>query len=117
SVSPVPLLTKFKEEPQTVPCFSGLEDSNPPMSPIDMESQERIKVDRKRARNRVAARKCRTRKLERINRLEDRVSCLKDQNDELSQTASSLRDQVCKLKRQIIDHVNGGCQIMMAQNI
>ncbi|XP_050400547.1 transcription factor Jun [Patella vulgata] len=115
SSSPL-LLTKFKEEPQTVPCFSGI-SSNPPMSPIDMENQERIKIDRKRARNRVAARKCRTRKLERINRLEDRVTCLKDQNDELSKTANTLRDQVCKLKRQIIDHVNGGCQIMMTQNI
>lgn len=102
---------RLKEEPQTVPCLSV---SPPPVSPIDMESQERIKLERKRARNRVAARKCRTRKLERIARLEDKVDALKGQNSELNKTASALRDQVCKLKKQIIEHVNSGCQIMLS---
>ncbi|XP_064605749.1 transcription factor Jun-like [Liolophura sinensis] len=106
-------LPRLKEEPQTVPCLG----STPPLSPIDMESQERIKLERKRARNRVAARKCRTRKLERISRLEDKVKDLKDQNSDLAQTASTLREQVCKLKQQIMDHVNSGCQVMMANNI
>ncbi|XP_033738438.1 transcription factor AP-1-like [Pecten maximus] len=104
---------RTKEEPQTVPSFG----SSPPLSPINMESQERIKLERKRARNRVAARKCRTRKLERISRLEDRVSDLKGQNSNLATTASSLRDQVCKLKQQIIEHVSSGCQIMMTNSL
>ncbi|XP_060085648.1 transcription factor Jun-like [Ylistrum balloti] len=104
---------RTKEEPQTVPSFG----SSPPLSPINMESQERIKLERKRARNRVAARKCRTRKLERISRLEDRVSDLKGQNSNLASTASSLRDQVCKLKQQIIEHVSSGCQIMMTNSL
>ncbi|CAG5127961.1 unnamed protein product [Candidula unifasciata] len=99
----------IKDEPQTVPCLS----SSPPLSPINMESQEKIKLERKRARNRVAARKCRTRKLERISRLEDRVNELKGQNSDLVTTASSLRDQVMKLKQRIVEHVNSGCQIMM----
>ncbi|XP_067679148.1 transcription factor Jun-like [Haliotis asinina] len=107
------LLPRLKEEPQTVPCI----ENTPPLSPINMENQEVIKLERKRARNRVAARKCRTRKLERISRLEDRVKDLKGQNADLVTTATTLRDQVCKLKRQIIDHVNSGCQIMMTQNI
>lgn len=51
------LLMQIKEEPQT------LQPSSPQMSPIDMESQERIKLERKRQRNRVAASKCRKRKL------------------------------------------------------
>jgi transcription factor AP-1 len=106
-------LPYIKEEPQTVPCLS----SSPPLSPINMESQEKIKLERKRARNRVAARKCRTRKLERISRLEDRVKELKGQNSDLATTAVNLRDQVMKLKQQIVEHVNSGCQIMMAQNI
>ncbi|KAH9515438.1 hypothetical protein Btru_014453 [Bulinus truncatus] len=106
-------LPQIKDEPQTVPCLS----SSPPLSPINMESQEKIKLERKRARNRVAARKCRTRKLERISRLEDRVKELKGQNSDLVNTATSLRDQVMKLKQQIVEHVNNGCQIMMAQNI
>merc|ERR1719369_1461682 len=52
----------IKEEPQTVPSMAG----SPPMSPIDMDDQERIKLERKRLRNRIAASKCRRRKLERI---------------------------------------------------
>ncbi|KAL4235526.1 hypothetical protein ACF0H5_003923 [Mactra antiquata] len=101
-------MVTVKEEPQTVPC--GL--NSPPISPIDMGSQEVIKLERKRARNRIAARKCRTRKLERIARLEDKVADLKGQNTDLSTQASKLRDEVCKLKKTIIEHVNSGCQIM-----
>lgn len=101
------------EEEQTVPCLS----SSPPLSPINMESQERIKLERKRARNRVAARKCRTRKLERIARLEDRVKDLKGQNNDLLTTATNLREQVMKLKQQIVEHVNSGCQIMVTSNL
>jgi len=103
----------IKEEPQTVPCLS----SSPPLSPINMESQEKIKLERKRARNRVAARKCRTRKLERISRLEDRVADLKGQNNDLASTALGLREQVNKLKQTIVEHVSSGCHIMMTQNI
>lgn len=51
------LLMQIKEEPQI------LQPSSPQMSPIDMESQEKIKLERKRQRNRVAASKCRKRKL------------------------------------------------------
>lgn len=54
------LLMQIKEEPQP------LQPSSPQMSPIDMESQERIKLERKRQRNRVAASKCRKRKLGKI---------------------------------------------------
>jgi len=110
-ISPIPntRVTTIKEEPQTVPCIGG----TPPLSPINMETQEVIKLERKRARNRVAARKCRTRKLEKISHLEDRVNDLKEHNNDLSQTASSLRDQVMRLKKQIMDHVNSGCQVIL----
>merc|ERR1712037_310642 len=37
------------------------------ITPINMESQEKIKLERKRLRNRLAASKCRKRKLERIS--------------------------------------------------
>lgn len=56
------LLMQIKEEPQP----QTLLPSSPQMSPIDMESQERIKLERKRQRNRVAASKCRKRKLGKI---------------------------------------------------
>ncbi|XP_048415705.1 transcription factor JunD-like isoform X3 [Stegostoma tigrinum] len=91
-----------KDEPQTVPDVSGLGDS-PPLSPIDMDTQERIKAERKRLRNRIAASKCRKRKLERISRLEDKVKSLKCQNSELASTASLLREQVAQLKQKVRD--------------
>merc|ERR1719242_2562668 len=110
---------QLKEEPQTVPCLSTspAPAMSPALQPINMETQEVIKVERKRARNRVTARKCRTRKLERISRLEDRVEELKGQNSDLCQTATQLREQVCALKKQIMTHVNSGCHVMLSPNL
>lgn len=107
-------LHSLKEEPQTVPEMSG---DTPPLSPIDMESQERIKAERKRMRNRVAASKCRKRKLERISRLEDRVKNLKSQNTELVSSANVLRDELALLKQKVMDHVNSGCQLILTQQL
>lgn len=101
----------LKEEPQTVPDVQSFGES-PPLSPIDMDSQERIKAERKRLRNRIAASKCRRRKLERISRLEDKVKTLKNQNTDLASTASVLREQVAQLKQKVLTHVNSGCQLL-----
>lgn len=101
----------LKEEPQTVPDVQSFGES-PPLSPIDMDSQERIKAERKRLRNRIAATKCRRRKLERISRLEDKVKTLKNQNTDLASTASLLREQVAQLKQKVLTHVNSGCQLL-----
>ncbi|KAM9325823.1 transcription factor Jun [Gastrophryne carolinensis] len=109
-----PRLQALKEEPQTVPEMPG---ETPPLSPIDMESQERIKAERKRMRNRIAASKCRKRKLERIARLEDKVKTLKSQNSELASTANMLREQVAQLKQKVMNHVNSGCQLMLTQQL
>lgn len=109
-----PRLHTFKEEPQTVPEMSG---DTPPLSPIDMESQERIKAERKRLRNRVAASKCRKRKLERISRLEERVKNLKTQHTELLSSANVLRDELALLKQKVMDHVNSGCQLILTQQL
>ncbi|XP_053293208.1 transcription factor Jun [Pleuronectes platessa] len=104
----------LKEEPQIVPEMSG---DTPPLSPIDMENQERIKAERKRMRNRVAASKCRKRKLERVSRLEDRVKNLKNQNTELVSSANVLRDELALLKQKVMDHVNSGCQLILTQQL
>ncbi|XP_034556340.1 transcription factor jun-D [Notolabrus celidotus] len=100
-----------KEEPQTVPDVQSFGES-PPLSPIDTDSQDRMKAERKRLRNRIAASKCRMRKLERISRLEDKVKTLKNQNTDLASTASQLRDQVAQLKEKVLTHVNSGCQLL-----
>ncbi|XP_051989689.1 transcription factor jun-D [Xyrauchen texanus] len=103
-----------KDEPQTVPDMQSFGDT-PPVSPINMDTQERIKAERKKLRNRIAASKCRKRKLERISRLEDKVKNLKTQNTELASTASVLREQVAQLKQRVMNHVNNGCQLLPNQ--
>lgn len=109
-------LVPLKEEPQIVPDLQS-SDGSPPMSPIDMEDQERIKAERKKLRNRLAATKCRKRKLERISRLEDKVKILKTDNAGLSSTASLLREQVAQLKQKVMTHVSSGCQLMLTPKI
>lgn len=104
----------LKDEPQIVPEVASFGDS-PPLSPIDMDTQERIKAERKRLRNRIAASKCRRRKLERISRLEEKVKSLKTQNTELASTANLLREQVAQLKQKVLSHVNSGCQLLPQQ--
>ncbi len=83
------------------------------MSPIDMASQERIKLERKRQRNRLAASKCRKRKLERIAQLEGKVNDLKGENGELANVVKRLKESVYNLKQEVLSHVNSGCHIQM----
>ncbi|XP_034752681.1 junE proto-oncogene, AP-1 transcription factor subunit [Etheostoma cragini] len=102
------------DAPQTVPEVPqslGDPTSPPSLSPIDLETQERIKAERKKLRNRIAASKCRKRKLERISRLEEKVKVLKNQNSDLASTAAMLREQVAQLKQKVMSHVTNGCQI------
>ncbi|KAM8792833.1 transcription factor JunD-like [Eudromia elegans] len=112
------------EEPQTVPevppaAAAGGEGGSgaptpPSLSPLDAESQERLKAERKRLRNRIAASKCRRRKLERIARLEEKVKALKGQNAELAATANLLRAQVTQLQGRVRSHLSSGCHINAA---
>jgi len=97
----------IKEEPQTVPSVTS---SSPPMSPINMESQEKIKLERKRQRNRVAASKCRRRKLERIAKLEDKVKVLKSENSDLNTVMNKLLEQISQLKHTVVEHMRNGCE-------
>lgn len=86
-------------------------------SPVNMESQERLKLERKRLRNRVAASKCRKKKLERISQLDEKVQGLKNENTELAAVVKKLKESVCNLKQEVIDHVNQGCQIVIASDV
>lgn len=109
--------TRGLDAPQTVPEVphpAGDPTSPPSLSPIDLETQERIKAERKKLRNRIAASKCRKRKLERISRLEEKVKVLKSQNSDLASTATMLRQQVAQLKQKVMSHVTNGCQIAVA---
>jgi len=103
------------EGAQTVPTFSKAIPTT--VTPINMDDQETAKLERKRARNRLAATRCRNRKLERISRLEERVNELKGQNSKLAETAAALRAQVSKLKQNITEHTQSGCQVMLTHNL
>lgn len=76
-----------------------------------METQEKIKLERKRQRNRVAASKCRKRKLERISKLEEKVKILKGENTDLGSIVKNLKEHVAQLKQQVIEHIESGCSI------
>ena len=82
-----------------------------PLPPIDLELQEIVKRERKKQKNRVAASKCRKKKLEREAQLEVRVQQLKDKNIELNAVANALRQQVRELKQRVLEHVAFGCQL------
>ena len=71
-------------------------------------------MERKRMRNRLAATKCRKRKLERISHLDDRVEVLKGENAELAAVVKRLKASVCELKQEVMEHISSGCQIMIA---
>jgi len=117
----------IKDEPDDQ-SLSGGEYSNlasPPsttnsttggVSPIDMDTQEIIKLERKRMRNRLAASKCRKRKLERISQLDDRVKQLKTENIDLAAVVKKMKASVALLKQEVIEHVNSGCEIRMTES-
>lgn len=81
-----------------------------------MADQEKIKLERKRQRNRVAASKCRKRKLERISKLEDRVKLLKGENTDLAGIVKTLKDHVAQLKQQVMEHMDAGCTVQTLAN-
>jgi len=108
---PDPLKVKLEEEDDD----SVASGPSSAVSPIDMASQEKIKLERKRQRNRVAASKCRRRKLERIAQLDDKVKQLKGENGELAAVVKKLKESVMNLKAEVIEHMNNGCQIMIAE--
>merc|ERR1719391_549758 len=125
----VPDGIKIKDEPDDQLSVSGGESNhgyndyesltspgNSGMSPIDMESQERIKLERKRLRNRLAASKCRKRKLERISQLDERVAQLKTENADLAAVVKKMKSSVAVLKQEVIEHVNSGCEIRMTDS-
>jgi transcription factor AP-1 len=112
---------KIKDEPSDDASMSGDDDAyygglGTNLSPIDMEDQEKIKLERKRLRNRLAATKCRKRKLERISHLDERVKGLKTENNDLVAVVKKLKASVALLKQEVIEHVNQGCEMLMSES-
>jgi hypothetical protein len=102
---------KAEDDSQIVPSMGNF-----PTDPINLVQQEHIKHERKKLRNRLAAQRCRKRKIEREDTLKDQVTDLKDKNSELSELANKLRMQVCELKQQVMQHANEGCKLFVKED-
>lgn len=76
---------------------SSVTSSNDLNSPLNMDDQETFKLEKKRERNREAARKCRTRKLEKIAELEQQVKVLNDASDAQRSKIRSLQAEIQEL--------------------
>jgi len=102
---------KTEDDSQIVPSMSAPPKDIYPADPINLVQQEHIKHERKKMRNRLAAQRCRKRKIEREDTLKDKVTELKDKNADLTELANKLKNQVCELKEQVMKHVKGGCNL------
>ncbi|KAM4880235.1 uncharacterized protein FYW23_014343 [Sylvia borin] len=91
--------------------FPGVPGGETEAAEPSPDSPERLQAERRRLRNRLAASRCRRRKLERIARLEQRVRGLRAQNAALAATAAGLRAQVRRLRGSVRDHAGSGCPL------
>lgn len=83
--------------------------------PADLKTQEVLKVERKKARNRIAASKCRLRRLQRESDLHGKVKTLKEHNQELNNEVNSLKQQIASLRKALQQHVRTGCQVNLPE--
>ncbi len=83
--------------------------------PADSKTQEHMKVERKKARNRIAASKCRLRRLQRESDLQGKVRILRDHNQELNNEMKGLKLQISNLKKALVQHMKGGCQVNLPE--
>ncbi|RNA26061.1 transcription factor AP-1 [Brachionus plicatilis] len=73
-------------------------------SPVNYENQDDMKLEKKRERNREAARKCRFRKLQKIAELEQKVKSLTDLNNEQKIKNKALVDEINEIKQKLQNH-------------
>lgn len=90
--------------------------STPCIRPIDISDQERAKLEHKRQRNRLAASKCRKNKIEKINKLEEKLQQLKRENQEKSISLRKYKEQLENIKVQIMTHAKSGCSISLPRD-
>lgn len=85
----------------TTSSSSNLDTS---FSPINLDKQETMKLEKKRERNREAARKCRTRKLEKIASLEIQVKNLTETNELEKAKTDKLREEINVIRMKLEQH-------------
>ncbi|GAV01724.1 hypothetical protein RvY_12385 [Ramazzottius varieornatus] len=77
----------------------------------DVDEQFRLKSERKRERNRLAAAKCRKRKMDKIGTLGQQVDHMRSEVEHLEGAAAFLRRQIWHLKAELLTHLDHGCLI------
>lgn len=82
----------------------------------DLHTQEQMKVERKKARNRIAASKCRMRRLQRESDLHIKVRHLREHNKELNNEVNGLKNQISNLKKALVQHMKTGCHMDVPMN-
>lgn len=95
------LVGSIKERRSTDKSTSSTGDM---FSPINYENQEDMKLEKKRERNREAARKCRFRKLQKIAELEQKVENLTNLNNEQKNKNKALLDEINEIKQKLQNH-------------
>lgn len=103
-------------EQELIKAYLTIDPNTDPhnLPPINLELQEVVKRERKKLKNRVAASKCRRKKLEREAQLEVKVSHLKDRSVELNTILNALRREALDLKQRLIQHIDAGCSLELS---
>jgi hypothetical protein len=78
---------------------------------LELNEQERRKLERKRARNRMAASKCRLRKIERIQQLEGEVQQERQRFQSLQNSFASMEKTFAMLQAELQRHKHAGCSL------
>ena len=104
-------LKPFSDPLSLYPTYDGLTTISPFHFVTDMEEQEHLKRERKRVRNRLAASKCRKKRLEREAKLEEDVKTKEDKFVDLKTRKVTLEKEVLELKHTLQSHHLDGCNV------
>uniref|UniRef100_A0A0V0JBI6 BZIP domain-containing protein n=1 Tax=Schistocephalus solidus TaxID=70667 RepID=A0A0V0JBI6_SCHSO len=103
--------SSLEKEGKTAANSSSSTLSRRQTTPPALESRNQ-RLERKRARNRDAARKCRERKINLIKSLEKEVGQLTEENEQLRSKLSQTQADVERLKVFLQNHVESPCPIL-----
>jgi len=85
-----------------------INDYNNQINPIDMDAQERKKQERKRERNRIAAAKCRERKMTKINTLENEVKQMQTQIKNYTIERDYYKNRCTRIVEMVNEYIKKG---------
>lgn len=115
---PIKMESDQEMEIEEKPCLPSLSCPSTSVAkstaPINMKDQENLKLERKRERNRRAASKCRQRKLERINMLEEDEKLLDDQRVQLQECLAMVQSAIDQMSSVVQHHAKLGCHVAEA---